>query len=345
MNTSSIRAADIESEPVKWLWRRRIPRGMLTLVAGRPGQGKSLFAAFLAAQASATGNVIYSSREDPLRQVLRPRLEAAGARLERVHLLALDLPEDTPLLEREIACRQANLLVLDPLAAHLSVSLHNDQAVRQALSPLTKIAERSGCAVLLISHTIKSLPRRAHPLDAIGGSGGGLAAACRIAYIFATDPQDSEQRILATAKSNIGPEPDSLRFGLGLTEPNEDEEDGVAYLLERTECELTASELLRASLAGSRQSEKRAKAEDWLIGELCFGAKPSDELRERATKQGISERTLRRASDKLGIVKGRGPGATWALPDGLLERLDGLLERELRELLSGNDGQDPVDLS
>ena len=38
--------------PPRWLWRGKIPAGAVTLVAGRPKLGKSLFAIWLAAQLS-----------------------------------------------------------------------------------------------------------------------------------------------------------------------------------------------------------------------------------------------------------------------------------------------------
>src|SRR5439155_22208500 len=95
MSTHSIRAADVKPEPITWLWQRRIPLGMITLVAGRPGEGKSLFACYLAAAASNTGSVIYSTREDPLRQGTRPRLSAAGGKFERIHFFPPELPQDS----------------------------------------------------------------------------------------------------------------------------------------------------------------------------------------------------------------------------------------------------------
>ena len=215
---ASIRAVDVVPAPVLWLWLRRIPAGMISLVAGLPGTGKSLFGCFLAAKVSQSADVIFATREDLLRQVARPRLEAAGADLRRVHFYSPDLPEDTAALEQEIRRHRAKLVIIDPVAAHLSVPIHDDQAVRRALSPLADIAERTGCAIVLISHTIKSVRSGAHPLDAIGGSGGGLRAAARVAYIFGVNPEDADERVLAPAKSNIGPERKSFLFELDVVE-------------------------------------------------------------------------------------------------------------------------------
>src|SRR5262245_59172859 len=48
-----IRCLDsIEEEPIEWLWENRIPYGMLTLLDGNPGIGKSVFMYYLASLAS-----------------------------------------------------------------------------------------------------------------------------------------------------------------------------------------------------------------------------------------------------------------------------------------------------
>src|SRR5262249_25586311 len=47
--------ADVEAEPVDWLWVGRIARGKLTLIAGAPGMGKSQIALDIAARISKVG--------------------------------------------------------------------------------------------------------------------------------------------------------------------------------------------------------------------------------------------------------------------------------------------------
>lgn len=113
----TVRAADVQAAPVAWLWQERIPSGMLSLVVGRPGQGKSLFGAYLAAEVSREGGVLFSNLEDARRQVLRPRLEAVGARLDRVHFWTPNLPRDSDELGERIIAQRAQLVVLDPIAA------------------------------------------------------------------------------------------------------------------------------------------------------------------------------------------------------------------------------------
>ena len=78
---------------------RRIPLGRITLLVGRPGEGKSFFTLDVAARVSTgtpwpdggecpAGSVILISAEDDPADTIRPRLEAQSADIGRVHLLS-----------------------------------------------------------------------------------------------------------------------------------------------------------------------------------------------------------------------------------------------------------------
>src|ERR1700722_2358945 len=94
-----VRAGDVKPKNVARLWNGRFYRGKLGFIAGEPGLGKSLMAIHMAATVSTgghwpsgegtarLGDVIYISAEDGAADTVRPRLEAAGADLDRVHLV------------------------------------------------------------------------------------------------------------------------------------------------------------------------------------------------------------------------------------------------------------------
>lgn len=322
--TTPIRADRLVREPVDWLWNERIPRGMFTLVAGLPGQGKSLFGYYLAAETSRTAGVIYSTWEESLRKTALARLEAAGAQLERVHLWTPELPEETERLHKRIVEFEAELVVLDPIAAHLGVSIFNDQDVRRALSPLKVVAEETDAAIVAISHTVKRVTPGAHPMDAIGGSGGGLRAAARMAYLFGRNFEDADEVLLACVKSNVAAEPASYAFELDVHDfADGDEAPFLVPLGERGESLADARIMLDSTRKQEKPDVKRAAASEFLVNYLRFGPRPVRELKEDAIQYGHSWATIRRAADELGIVKPRGgPNATWALPAELLAELD-----------------------
>lgn len=220
----SVSFADIEPEAVEWLWPGYVPLGMLTLLVGDPGLGKSLLTCELAARTSRVGgSVLLASAEDSKGATVRPRLEAAGADLQRVHSISLRrdgvedgiaLPDDVGELERVVEQRAARLVVIDPLMAHLPEAANSwrDQSVRRALAPLHRMAETHGCAVLVVAHLNKD--RQGHALYRTGGS-VGIPAAVRSALLLARDPDDEEgergsQRVLAHFKCNLGTEQPSL---------------------------------------------------------------------------------------------------------------------------------------
>jgi predicted ATP-dependent serine protease len=203
-------ASTIEPEIVRWLWERRVPLGALTILAGMPGLGKSTLTTLIGAQISKgtlagslygqPATVMYVTLEDHLASVVRPRLEAAGADLERVHLIGLEgdehdglitLPGDLKEIEEGARRLGPRLLVVDPVVATLdcSVNSHQDAAVRRALAPLAQFAERMNLAVLGVMHLNKA--EGTELLNRVAGS-VAFGAAARSVFVFARDPEDSD---------------------------------------------------------------------------------------------------------------------------------------------------------
>lgn len=339
--TGPIRAEDVEPEKVEWLWRERIPRGMLTVVAGRPEQGKGLFAAYLAAEVSRTpvvntatgeiryGQVLYSAIEDAHGLMTRPRLEAAGANLSNVHLWRFQIPAMMAELEAHIIEKNIDLVVMDPVSAHLShgVSKHSDK-IRTVLNPLTELLEATGCALLMVEHVNKRVPKGSHPLNAIGGSGSGIPAASRMAYVLGKDPADEDSRMLCAVKSNLRSTPKAVRFEVDTTDI--DKIGVVPFLgLEDDDVEFDPMRLFEGKAeagAVGRPPDKRAAACEWLTNYLFDAGEPvkSGQVMEDAKQYGMSAKTLRRAADEMGVLRnppGGGRNCTWELPQEIIDAL------------------------
>ena len=91
--------ADVESRPVQWLWPGRFALGRISLLVGMPGAGKSFLTCDMAARVSTgqpwpdgtpcdRGSVLLVTAEDDPGDTIRPRLDAQGADVSRVHQLA-----------------------------------------------------------------------------------------------------------------------------------------------------------------------------------------------------------------------------------------------------------------
>ena len=168
--------------------------------------------------------VVILSAEDDLRDTIRPRLDAAGADVDRV--LALEvvpdveggerlptLPIDAHYILTAVRLMGACLVVVDPLSAYLGVTInsHRDQDCRRALWPLAKLAEETGAAVVVVRHLNKG--NASNPLYRGGGSIGIIGAA-RLGLLVARDPDNGDRRVLASTKCNLAKLPASLGFAL-----------------------------------------------------------------------------------------------------------------------------------
>jgi KaiC/GvpD/RAD55 family RecA-like ATPase len=102
---------------VRWLWPDRVPFGMTTVMGGPPGAGKSTILYDLAARTSREGKaVLIITAEDHHAAVVRPRLEAASARLDVIHVRTspLELPDDVEEVKRYAGEVGAALVIIDP---------------------------------------------------------------------------------------------------------------------------------------------------------------------------------------------------------------------------------------
>ena len=91
--------SEIEPEEVSWLWPGRVIQGKLNMLVGHPDSGKSFIAVDMAARVSTgekwpdgsgrapLGDVIILAAEDDPADTIRPRLDAHGAELSRVHFV------------------------------------------------------------------------------------------------------------------------------------------------------------------------------------------------------------------------------------------------------------------
>jgi AAA domain len=333
-------ASDVEREDVEWLEHGRVPIGLVTVVAGIGGLGKSQWTCLLAARLSRgelgpPGVTLLATAEDSPSTTVRPRLEALQANLELVRFLTIAtpdgdedgiaIPDDVPLLEERVRELQARLLVIDPLVAHLpaeKIDSHRDQSVRRALAPLYRLATNTGCAVVVVLHLNKSTGLA--PLMRLGAS-VAFGNAARSVLLLDRDPDDPEgdngnQRVLAHIKCNVARLAPSLLYEV---QPIVLEADGTAPMVETSRLELLGESTHdgRSLLAAPTDEDRTAIAEaiDFLTGYLTPAG--TRHLVEDATKDakrlGIHERTLQRARIRIGAKTAKAGftrGHEWWLP-------------------------------
>jgi hypothetical protein len=195
-------ASEVQMEPISWLWEPYIALGKLTVLDGDPELGKSTLCFDLAARVTtgyqmpnggvgiAPSNVIILSAEDAADDTIVPRLTAAGADLDRVHILRrnphteLTLPDDIDKVRDATRILGAKFIIIDPLMAYLSpeVNAHRDQHVRRALAHFSALAEEFNCAVVVIRHLTKDDKGKAMYR---GGGSIGISGAARSVLLVA----------------------------------------------------------------------------------------------------------------------------------------------------------------
>jgi hypothetical protein len=330
--------ADVEAEPVDWVWPGRIARGKLTLVAGDPGMGKSQIGLDVVARVSKegerfpddsiapTGSALILTAEDAANDTVRPRLEAANADLARVHRLraatfkdgartTFSLQHDLAALSKKLReVGDVALVVIDPITSYMGskIDSHRVTDVRAVLEPLAAWAEEHKVAVLGITHPPKNAPAKA--IHALVGSIAYVAAA-RLVFLAIEEP-GTERRLLLAVKNNLGALAPGLGYALVQTIISSKNIVASHVAWDRIPVTATANEALGASAEDGRAV---TEAKEFLCEELSNGPRPVNDLKKAAQAAGLSWATVRRAQDRLKIISqktGLEAGWEWQLPEG-----------------------------
>ena len=293
---------DIKQTSVEWLWFPYIPFGKLTIIQGNPGEGKTYFAMMLTAACTNRKlfpnmediepfNVIYQTAEDGMGDTIKPRLIEAGADLSRVMVIddteeALTLSDDR--IEKAVRQNRVRLVIIDPVQAFIGADVDMNRAneVRPVFRKLGMIAEKTGCAIVLIGHLNKSSGTQ----STYRGLGSiDIMAAVRSLIFIGKVRKDPTTRVLIHEKSSLAPPGETMAFKLG-------DEEGFRWV---GAYEISADELLDGK--EGKATETKLERGRKLIMELLADKKEISirELDEKAKEQGISGRTMRDVRSRM----------------------------------------------
>ena len=300
------RVSEMTAKPVEWLWPGFLPAGMLAVLDGDPGTGKSVLTCDLAAAITTgrempycnhrneAGAVLILNAEDDVERVIKPRLQVAEANQQRVLIPdigkdGLVFPRDMERLADAIREHRVRLCVIDPLSAFVDgrTDLFKDQDVRRLLYPFKLLAERTRCTILVVRHMNKLGGGKAVYR---GGGSIGIIGAARVGLVVAKDPNDPRRVILAVSKSNVGPAPKSVAYSVESV-------GGQAAVGWTGEVEMTADALL----AEKRPDGKKAKCDAFIRGLLAAGPITGEAFDTAVKAQAFTRSTVNRAKSDLKV--------------------------------------------
>lgn len=339
----------IEPESVSWLWHPYIPLGKLTMLEGDPESGKTYLSLAIAAAVTngaaipteplmesdanpicAPANVLYITAEDGLADTLRPRFDKLGGNPSRL-LVSQGLVKSTgsqttdtslqlsdiAMLEEQIALYKVTLVVIDPLQAFIGgkIDLHRANEIRPILSALAQLAERQGCAMLIIRHLnkgdkTKALYRGLGSID--------VSAAARSILLTGKHPQQPGQMAMVHLKCSVAAKGPSLGYSIHDTGLNW--EGPIAMGAEAL--------LTHEGVA----TPARPSASAFLGQFLRDGSKSASEVTAAASSAGYSKARLKSAREALGVlVKPSGYQDQWFWSLPVKQPSDGTLLSPLKE--------------
>jgi len=320
-----ISLASIAPQRVLWLWELYLPAGMLSLLSGDPGCGKTYMGLAVAASLSlgkipASGesceptSTVYLSRENDPARVVRPRFDLLGGDASRLHLLGQDRPvtlSNLSELDAALATTGARLMVIDPIQSFLGAEIdaHRANETRPVLDGLARLAQERQCCILLLRHLAKSNTGRAihRGLGSVDFTG-----AVRTELLAGSAADDPESRALVMLKSNLGRFAPSLAYRI--------DSSGFRWL---GNTNLRASDVLAAEMP--RGDGASTEVDDWLRNCLADGSKPANDVFAEAKEAGWSKWQVRRAKDRIGVraaqaIGKKSGGWSWFLSNVLPEQ-------------------------
>lgn len=322
------RASEIKPEPIDWLWKYFLALGKLHILAGVPEAGKTTIALSYASYAAIVssggtwpdgttakaGNVLIWTSEDDAADTLIPRLIRMGANLDRINIIEETKPpgmKSRPfnpatdldaLIAKAKAIGDVALFIIDSVVSAVpqTKNSHNNAETRTGLQPVVEFAKATHAAVLGISHLTKGTIGK-DPLERLTGSlaFGALPRFVMFAAKNNAEGDNEAERVMIRVKSNIGPSGGGFGYHIDMAPLYEQPDVEATRIVWEYPLEGTARELLAAAEGEQEESKapKLDEAKRFLRAALANGERPQKEIQAAALAEGISERTLKRASE------------------------------------------------
>ena len=317
--------SDIEEEDVEWLYPPYVPRGKVTICTAYPGAGKTYLMCYMAACVSTgrqffnqipyrdnPGRVIYLTAEDGIGDTIKKRLRICGADMMNIATVLdnkTQLMFDSPEIEDFMKNYRPDLMIFDPFQAYIGaeIDMNAPNRTREKLGYISELAEKYKVAVVLICHFNKN--GKGDAITRVLGS-TDIMGICRSYIALGPVPGEDDMKFMSHEKSSLDKRGKTILF-----EINPDK-GGIVYLGENnlTMDDYTAiRNKKRVSNAPAVEAAKQL-----IMNNMPEGRRLAKELKNLAAANMISDSSLQRAREELGIItrktKEFPPKSIWILP-------------------------------
>ena len=315
---------DVEEEEINWLYFPYIPQGKITLCAAYPGTGKTYLLCYIAACVSTgkclfnlvpfddePGSVIYLTAEDGIGDTIKKRLHVCGADLKKIYVPQMNnqLLFDSPEIEEYMRDVKPKLMIFDPFQAYIggAVDMNAPNKTREQMGHIVELAQKYNVAVVIICHFNKN--GKGDAITRVLGS-TDIMGACRSYIALGNVPGEDEMKFMSHEKSSLAKKGKTILFEI------DPDNGGIVY---RGKNSLSMDDYTairnkkRANAAPAIEGAKK-----FLINNMPEGRRFAHELKNLAVANHISESTLKRAGQELGIISQQEKAfpfrAVWILP-------------------------------
>ena len=301
----------VQSKDVEWMIPYFIPKNHLTIIGGDGGSGKSSITANIAACESAGRTSLFEegysgmltkgagkkvlllNAEDPLSEVLKPRLERNAANMENIVSVSLEneffrqIKLGSHALEALVDQVRPDLLVLDPLQSFLedTVIMGARNQMRNAVGHVVSLCSKYKFTTIIVVHANKGKGLYGRKRLADSGDIWDIARS-----VFLCGNVDQDTFYISHEKSNYCQRNKSILYGLDKGRIR------IQGYTDKHDREFVLNEEF-----GGKGAPALEEAKDFILDQLMGrdSEMPVKELDEAADAMSISKGTLSRAKREL----------------------------------------------
>ena len=236
----------------RFIWAPYVPVGDYTVLMADGGTGKTILCCGIAAAISrgeslpgdyfgdTQGKTVLLISAEDTGELLKKRLSASGANLERVFILdclasvGLNFTDGYDEFVDLIQRYKPALAVIDPWHAFIgdNIDINRVNCVRPVFQRLANLAKTCDCGLVLVSHVNKRAQGENANNAATGSTDFINAARSAMRVIFDDEPGRENSRVLVHTKSNYAAPGKSVRYR--ITEDGGLVWDGFSDITRRT---------------------------------------------------------------------------------------------------------------